>query len=220
MNIPKKEIENAIRDGNDKDNESFAYYILCEMCKRNHRHTKHGVVRDKILMIGRTHAAALERRLNREGKSNKEKESIGDFYERASEEIVKSDIEDWFESLKKFKKIDNNSILNILHAHFNLVELFHKITGMYKRSLSSKYLHFHFPNLFYLYDSRAKKGFSRIMQGYRTNREKTGKYDDEYENFALKLLDLQEKIEKEHKKTLTPHQLDILLLKKANDKQQ
>ena len=166
-------------------------------------------------MIGRTYAAALERRPNRERKSIKEKESIEDFYERASEKIIKSDIEDWFESLKKFKKIDNNSILNILHAHFNLVELFREITSMSKRSLASKYLHFHFPNLFYLYDSRAKKGFSRIMPGYRTNREKTGKYDNEYENFALKLLDLQKKIEKEHKTKLTPHQLDILLLRKS-----
>lgn len=217
MYITKKEIENAIRDGNDKDNESFAYYILCEMCKRNPHHTKYGVVRDKILMIGRTYAAALERRLNKERKSNKKEESIVDFYERAFEKIREYDIDKWFESLKKFKKIDNKSIHDILRVHSNLVELFYKITQMKKRSLASKYLHFHFPNLFYLYDSRAKKGFGRIMPGYRTNREMTGKYDNEYENFALKLLDLQKKIEKERKTTLTPHQLDILLLRKSRN---
>lgn len=211
MNVTKKEIEKAIKDGNDKDNESFAYYILCKMCERKPSHKEFGVVRDKILMIGRTYAAALERR------PNKEKESIDNFYKiKVLPKIINSDIDRWFESLKNFKKIDSLIIPNILEVHFKIVKLFLDITGMNKRSLASKYLHFHFPHLFYIYDSRARKGLSMIIPRYRINRKKSNKYDNEYENFVFRLLDIQEKIEIKYKRILTPHQLDILLLNKTN----
>ena len=51
--------------------------------------------------------------------------------------------------LKKLKKAHDDK-QQVLNAHFYLMNELIIINGEDKRSFSSKYLHFHLPNLFYL----------------------------------------------------------------------
>ena len=44
------------------------------------------------------------------------------------------------------------------------MDLLSEITQLNKRSFASKYLHFHFPHLFYIYDSRAAKSVSQLVE--------------------------------------------------------
>jgi hypothetical protein len=43
------------------------------------------------------------------------------------------------------------------------MDLFAAITQREKRSLASKYLHFHVPHVFYLYDSRARRAITKVV---------------------------------------------------------
>ena len=55
------------------------------------------------------------------------------------------------------------SFENSSEAHARTTELFTKIRGLEKRSLASKYLHFHVPGLFFIYDARAIAGMRKVM---------------------------------------------------------
>ena len=62
------------------------------------------------------------------------------------------------DNLKKFDSITKDNLKEIVGTHLFLTNAFQDISGQDKRSLASKYLHFHVPNMFYIYDSRAIPG--------------------------------------------------------------
>jgi len=211
MYVTVEDIEYA----KNEDNWTFANNILYRMCQENIRHESVDIVIAKIWIIGRTYAAAIERR-----KNNKTKKIENDvFYENTvAPEIMRSDIDDWIGNIRHFGEIDNNSIPYILKTHSELVNLFQGITGMNKRSLASKYLHFHLPNLFYIFDTMATSGLRIIKPYWRINRNRiTAQFDNEYERFVLKIFDLQEYIKDEYNESLSPRELDRLLLKKSRE---
>lgn len=128
--------------------------------------------------------------------------------------IVKSKIDDKIENLKSIPNLSFDSLAQILDAHEYVTNVFRKISGLEKRSLASKYLHFHVPNLIFIYDSRAVRGlreFSDIIGRISHNRNGAG--DKPYRVFAEKCLKLRDHISKEHQIHLSPRQIDNLLLK-------
>jgi len=76
------------------------------------------------------------------------------------------------------KTFSNTTIDNISY----LTDIFTKISGIEKRSLSSKYLHFHFPDLFFLYDSRAVTSSRRLLPRFKAEIPPKN-VDKEYGNF-------------------------------------
>ena len=68
------------------------------------------------------------------------------------------------EALKGLKEPDESSAGPILDAHAHLVELFRRLTSKNKRWLASRYLHFHRPDLFFIYDSRAVAGIRALAE--------------------------------------------------------
>src|SRR5712692_9351087 len=128
--------------------------VLYDLCAANPEHTRDDVIIAKIWLIGRTYAAAIERRRDKG-------DAVGDaFYEtRVAPQIRDSDIDRWFKVLDSGS--DTDMALN-LETHKRVMDLFTKISGLEKRSLASKYLHFHFPSRFYIYDSRAYNAISEL----------------------------------------------------------
>ena len=179
--------------------------ILYDMCEKHPSHKDESEIIAKIWLIGRSYSAAIERR--RGGKYDGD-----DFYgERVVPAIKKSDIDDWLVPLNAMGEVSTNNIEAILSVHFMVMELFQDISGMYKRSLASKYLHFHFPNLFFIYDSRAVNASSKI-----TGRTRTPMYgsdtDAEYRKHCGRCLIIQKNVKSIYGIDLTPRQLDNLLL--------
>jgi hypothetical protein len=83
------------------------------------------------------------------------------------------------------------------------------MTGLNNRSLASKYLHFHKPNAFFIYDSRASRAISRIIpDDANIPALDCSNADKEYSSFVRKCLWLRE----QHKELETPRQVDNLLL--------
>jgi hypothetical protein len=80
------------------------------------------------------------------------------------------------------------------------------------RSFVSKYLHFHAPAWFFIYDSVASNGLRRVIGHVSVPRELPAVGDPTYRQFVSRAWLLREELAK-RSKPLTPRQLDILLLR-------
>lgn len=206
MNINKKEITQVLKE----NNWAFFNSLLYKMCSKHFEHKNVDIVMAKVCIIGRAYSASIERR-----KIKGRKITSDGFYEKiVAPAIIGSDIDKWLSCLKRFKEISEENLPGILKTHLQVMKLFKRISGMDKRSLASKYLHFHLPDLFYIYDSRAVKGLRLILPGFRVKNKLNG-HDEEYSKFCQKLFYLQEKIGERFGKKLNTRQLDRLLLLKS-----
>jgi len=121
-------------------------------------------------------------------------------------------VDHWFKELKPCSDVSEDTLSTILGVHEKLSALFNEMTGFRKISLASKYLHFHFRHLFFIYDSRAAQALSKL--GICCQRGNTYPVaDNEYRKFCEKCLMLRAYIEKEYGKKLTPREIDNLLLR-------
>jgi hypothetical protein len=186
----------------------FGNSILYDLCREYPHHNNEDEIIAKVWLIGRSYAAAIERR------KNVEVDVSGDgFYISTVAPVIrKSKIDSWLEPLCNLDQVDNESLSQILKVHFDVMSLFRKISGLEKRSLASKYLHFHFPELFFMYDSRASYGVSRLSEITGRSSRSAGEYDITYSKFCEKCLKIGEYVSNEFGTQLTNRQLDILLL--------
>jgi len=187
--------------------------VLYDMCARYPYHKEDDEIIAKIWLIGRSYAAAIERR-------KQQSEQVGDAYyiDHVAPMIRESKIDQFLESLRAYKVIAGDNFEKILAIHFYVTDLFSKISGLDKRSLASKYLHFHHPMLFFIYDSRACNGirkFSSITG--RASQATDVLADNEYRKFSEKCLALRTYIKEKFGENLTPREIDKLLLCAEND---
>ena len=101
----------------------------------------------------------------------------------------------------------------VVTIHKWLMDRFSDMTGLEKRSLASKYLHFHRPEMFFIYDSRAKTAISKVTPPIKEIREIQCEDEDrEYLTFVRRCQHLKDDIAQRFGKTLTPRQVDKILL--------
>jgi hypothetical protein len=199
-------------ENSKKDTWMLGSEVIYGLCSNFPKHTKENEVRAKIWLIGRSHAVAIERR-----KKNLDKK--GDwFYDYAIREFIKFSKKERFDeklSKLKNKKFDEAKLKEILILHNELVKFFKELTGLEKRSLASKYLHFHMP-IFPIYDSRANRSIKKIVKGNIEEFKLIG--DKEYSKFCYKILFLYEEIKKQTGKFPTLREIDTFLVKEDNER--
>jgi hypothetical protein len=188
-------IERAIADtkwdtGND---------VLYKLCEDHPEHTADAAILAKVWLIGRAYAAAVERR-------TENREVTNDVF--------------WKHVVSKMKRIDPwladvrrspHDQAVILRVHRRLTDLFESLTGLEKRSLASKYLHFHFRDSFFIYDSRAK-GVVGQLHHERVGLDGLAEHDPEYATFFRKCTALTQRFSEQIEKPLSPRDLDKVLL--------
>ena len=97
-----------------------------------------------------------------------------------------------------------------------VIPVIRALTGDEKRSLASKYLHFHRLELFFIYDSRAAQSIARFSKGFkRSARRCPAGVDATYGAFVVRALEVHDCIFDNHGKRLMPRQLDRVLLQIA-----
>ena len=153
--------------------------VLYKLCREHCKHNSKDEIIAKIWLIGRSYAAAIERR-------KKAHEFSDDFYEKVVfDKIKNSDLDHWLESLPESMSNPWIDLGRIITVQKRLMDLFSAITGMKKRSLASKYLHFHRPRLFFIYDSRARIAINSITPNVRHITDIASEdWDSEYRNFC------------------------------------
>ena len=182
----------------------FGNQVLYDMCRTNPEHTRDQIIIGKMWIIGRTYAAAIERRRRMEVAS-------GDaFYETVvAPKIRKSSIDSWFEAIRNGC---NEDLALHLEVHVRMMNLFTEISGLEKRSLASKYLHFHFPDRFYIYDSRAHRVVSELAEPIRNTLPALRDHDDTYARFCLRCRGLHQRISSVLGRVTSMREFDKVLL--------
>lgn len=204
----KEKIKSAIAQ---KDGE-FGNGILYKMCRENPKHDNPDVVSGKVWLIGRAYSAAIER--------VKKKENINDdFYkEKVGPTLTDHELDKGLKNLQNIEKATKENAADILSAHKYLQNKIRKITGMEKRSLCSKYLHFHLPRLFFIYDSRVAGALQKLYPGRLRGFDNVFDRDVDrtYTTFFCKALVLKNEIEEKLDLKITPRQIDNFLIDEAN----
>lgn len=184
---------------------------LYQLCENNFKHENDEAIIAKVWLIGRSYAAAIER-----GRKSDEKNLSNDeFYKKVVTKAFKELNLD--SNLEKLSNL-NISIENIpamLHTHKSMLMAIKGINSRNLRSFASKYLHFHLPGHFFIYDSRAsmniKKFVKKVPRYYKANLSQES-IDKEYGEFYYKCFALQRQIEENTGVLVTPRELDNLLL--------
>jgi hypothetical protein len=191
--------------------------VLHNLCSGdNLYHTESSVIIAKTLFIGRIYSASINR------VQNPADIETGDIFytNTVVEKFMDGRIDDDFRMLLSMnaQSIEYDFIPKILQVHKNLVDIIAEIVKQNDRSFASKYLHFHFRNLFFIYDNRAKKGlrkyFKKIPHAYSFNRSK---FDYEYASFYCRCHALQAKLKREHPHfadKITPRVVDNILIRR------
>ncbi len=185
----------------------FSNEVLYKLCEVNPQHSDKGIIIAKIWLIGRTYAAAIERRRTKDS-------YFGDrFYEeKVAPEIRNSPIDEWLHRLTEDK--DNNTELS-LEIHKELTDLFYKISDLDKRSLASKYLHFHFRKRYFIYDAFASSALISISGKHKrriNNPVSRTIYDTDYANFFHGCQNLNKELHELIGRELLPRELDKCFL--------
>ena len=164
----------------------FSNRILYDLCSKHPEHTNLDIVLAKILLIGRVYSAAIERRRRAEAAND-------DFYiSKVGPNVMKSDIDRWIERARAVEPDAGGAFDVMIKVHEQTTDLFREISGLEKRSLASKYLHFHVPRLFFLYDRRAVLGIRKLRSIVGRTCKYTGDGDHEYRRFVQKCFGLQQ----------------------------
>lgn len=195
----------------------FGNELLYRLCKDNFKHTDDGVIAAKIWLIGRSYAASIER-----GRNNiRDVPNSEDFYKViVSKAFRESNIDDNLEKLKNVE-LTNKNLKLILNTHNDLVKTVYDITGKHHRSFSSKYLHFHRRDLFFMYDSRASSVIGRFIKTVPKKFNsliKQDNVDEAYARYFCKCYYLKKEIETQHGTNITPRVIDNILMDEANKK--
>jgi hypothetical protein len=179
--------------------------VLYDLCQSHPEHTRDDEIVAKIWLIGRSYAASIERRKNAMGGNG------DNFYESVVAPAMReSNIDSWLSSIPM---TDECGGAKSIEVHKMLLDLFHSITDLEKRSLASKYLHFHKPKAFFIYDSRARHSITKVVP--RLNQISAiaaDSFDPEYRDFVRRCVWLRNHIHKTLKETLAPREIDKLLL--------
>jgi hypothetical protein len=183
---------------------------LYKLCRKYPTHKTDTEILTKVLFIGRIYAAAVERRVIKDNLTNEE------FYlTRVTPTFKILGLDKAIARLSHFKIINYEHVSEILMLHNLLTKGLENITKLEKRSFSSKYLHFHLPNLFFIYDTRAIKSIGKYkITLSKAEREAIAStpVDKSYAIFYYKCIKLQQRIYSAYKIKLSPREIDRLLL--------
>lgn len=193
------------REGFDIGND-----VLYQMCEKYPSHTNEEEIIGKIWLIGRSYAAAIERAKQPVSYP----EHVGPIIKKHGEKLDAQ-----LANIIKRGQSEPEYLLEMLKAHKFFTDVLYEITALNKRSLASKYLHFHARNHFYIYDSIVVQKISAYeLDSCKERKEALMKrlgnneYDECYLDYIVKAHKLNEQLTTQNNgEFLSPRALDTLL---------
>ena len=184
---------------------------LYELCRKHPGHRDDDAILAKVWLIGRSYAASIERR------RRKPSENGDEFYlDQVAPAIKRAGVDRWFAQLSDLRRPDAASVVPV---HARLTALFEQISGLEKRSLASKYLHFHFPRAVYIFDDRVNHGIRRVTPALRLRGLPFTACDETYARFFVRCGQFHEEIEQLVGRRVSPRDVDKVLLAVADRRQ-
>ncbi|HEY5239493.1 MAG TPA: hypothetical protein VIJ62_14015 [Rhizomicrobium sp.] len=177
---------------------------LYEFCRREPRHNDISSTVPKLWLIGRSYAAPIER-----GAGGGDLDKI---YSEAAIKLKKSRLD---EKLSRLKPSDHPDCELALGIHNLVIGCLPDKNGYSKcrRSVASKYLHFHRPEQFVLFDSRAKSAVAKFFVLEKNDIWPKITADRQYYAFVQKCEAIKVEIAEKFDIQLTNKELDKVLLR-------
>ena len=188
---------------------SIGNEVLYDLCRHYPYHVVGAESVAKTWLIGRAYAASIERSHGKAADSSLSNERF--YTEAVPKALRKAYLDEKLDALAKLGETNASNTGPVFDAHAHLVHLFHGLTSMNKRSLVPKYLHFHRPDLFFIYDSRAASGVRPIGIPRLPIDVPLGA-DRGYARFVGDAIGVREHARAQFRKLLSPRELDRLLL--------
>jgi hypothetical protein len=203
MNITKEQIERGLNN----TSWDFMNKVFYEMCKTQPSHKDPIIASNKIHIIGRSYSAQVDRIRD---KTLKKTNFITDHVGPA---MVNSDLDKELTKLSQLQLFTEEGISQAIVTHKTLVDLLIKVTGLNNRSLASKYLHFHQPNFFFIYDSLASKNLNKLVRKVKDCPDIKADYaDTTYLAYYRRCLSLKKEIESILGREVSIREMDKILL--------
>jgi hypothetical protein len=209
MHITRTQIERATDER--RDPWAVSNGLLYALCRRYPDHNDAKGVTAKMLLIGRAYAATAERGRSAGSTAGS---SSDEFYLRDLPRALRaSALDAQLAALRALRRVTDENAGEVIQAHTELMAVLRVLTGVEKRSLASKYLHFHLPRLFFIFDGRAQRMMRLVspVSRHRSDLRPLGG-DLQYETFVSAALTLRGQLESRFSVQLTPRQLDRILL--------
>ncbi len=168
---------------------------LYELCFMHRHHMRNEIVADKLHLITRLYSDALSW------------QGTTFSAEAAAHSLTRSPVDRWFGALSTAEQLDSGLLLEL---HKRMMEVFGELSEDEARSLASRYLHFHFPELFYIYDSRIATAIALLMDG-DCGFLALAEFDPAYGRFHACCRKLTERIAPQVGRRLSPRELDRVL---------
>jgi len=185
--------------------------VLYDLCSRYPDHTNADAVSAKCWLIGRSYAASVERYMK---KRRREEEFFPDV---VAPQLQRSNLDARLGAMPAGKGNFLQWQDQVVDVHGELVQTLSGVLRSEARSFASKYLHFHRPRLFPIYDSRAVAAVRRLSPDMRfVSQIETKPADSEYRDFCSRVAWILEEIKRKHGESLLPRQVDNLFLRLAS----
>ena len=125
--------------------------------------------------------------------------------------VLASPVDEWLSELDG-ATLTWQDLPRILRAHGRITDLFKSISGRAQRSLASKYLHFHRPELFFIFDSRADSAVRAECRNPRQVDVEGYEVDPDYALFSRRCLELLAQLGPHCPVPMGPRELDRYFL--------
>ena len=213
----EKTLNEVIEFFNSKSSRwQFANSILYDLCKEHPEHNDKDIIVGKMWLIGRSYAAAIERRVP-------SVKGVDFYYDKVAPKVQAfgQQLDDSIRDLNNAKDLTIDIQRRVLEIHKTMVDELGEIvvTAQEKhlnlRSFVSKYLHFHCPSCVFIYDSRARR---MVFERVKKDRNSTDPFagiecDIEYADYCLRAFELYRYIKNHACNTFCPRDLDDYLLR-------
>src|ERR1700694_2343954 len=183
----------------------FGNAWLYELCRRYPEHKIIGHCVAKVWLIGRAYSAAIERKAAPRG--------TDELFAKIGPPMCKSKLGPLLRSLPDGRSPLVVRLSRAVEVHEQLMKIWAKEGARGKRSLASKYLHFHRRDVFPMFDSRAARAIRKITPEARHVLNFPARSGDKvYREFCQRYLWLLQGIRRQFRSRLTLRQVDRLLL--------
>ena len=181
--------------------------VLYRMCLEDQpRHVDPDVVAGKMWLIGRSYSASPER-----GAGETPTGEHPDFFRWVAERVEWRHLDEKLDALSTHNVFGQNSLDQILEIHESLRQALRKATQLrvnggeprQHTSFCSKYLHFHKPDHFPIFDSYVSSAVTRETGARKRFAFEAGRHDRKYSRFCQQIM-----IYREGKSNLTLRDID------------
>lgn len=189
----------------------FSNGILYDMCRRYPDHRRPNEIIAKLLIIGRVYSAAIERTSAPTG-------TDALYIGKIAPAMLHAGLDTLLRRLPDGRAPWEERLVAAVAVHGALMHVWKKAGARGKRSLASKYLHFHRRDTFPIFDSRARIGIRRLIPRWNGLPElDVSTCDETYRTFCRRYLLLLRYVRRRFGERLSLREADRLLLAVAND---